>query len=348
MTENISGNQDDVSEKNIIDKDGNEIFPLEKWVAGILLIFFTTISTVGIIAYWPDRLPDPKKNIAPLYQDKMFNICLIGIPDSICCPDSNYKTIVQKEVMKDSRGQLADSTESVRIKYLTDSILKANTPVAPVWIEKTKGRLIHLNTLLLLLVALGGFLGNMIHLATSFTTFIGAGKFKRSWLLWYCLKPFTASSLAIGIYFIFRAGFLNMSDGGQSINLYGLMSISILAGLFTDKATEKLKEIFEVIFKSKEVRPDTLADQFKITGISPSFIEKGKENKLTIAGVNLDKQKLFISINDEKISNPVFASSGISLTYTIPDTQKDKTKFKLSVKDEKGKEHFTAELTLKE
>src|ERR1019366_9213395 len=48
-----------------------------------------------------------------------------------------------------------------------------------------RGDLINLNVLLLELVAAAGFLGNMIYISISFTTFVGAGMFKKSWLLWY-------------------------------------------------------------------------------------------------------------------------------------------------------------------
>jgi hypothetical protein len=119
---------------------------------------------------------------------------------------------------------------------------------------------IQFNTLMLLLVATAGFLGNMIHIASSFTTFIGSNQFKRSWILWYCVKPFTASALALVIYFAFRAGFLNSNDPGNTLNIYGIMTVSALSGLFTDTATQKMKEVFEVIFKPKETRPDSLED----------------------------------------------------------------------------------------
>jgi hypothetical protein len=98
----------------------------------------------------------------------------------------------------------------------------------------------------------------MIYIATSFTTFVGAGKFKKSWILWYCVKPFTAAALALGMYFVFRGGFLNMSDDSTNINLYGVMTLSILTGLFTDRATLKLKEVFDVLLKPSEERPNKL------------------------------------------------------------------------------------------
>ncbi|MBL7739583.1 MAG: hypothetical protein JNK14_10205 [Chitinophagaceae bacterium] len=323
------------------DADGNQIGKRGKRIAGVLLIFFTAFMSTGIIAYWPDKLPGPKDNIAPIYKHRLFRICLVGLPDSLCCPDS----ITQKIAIADTTWQtVTRAIDSVGnpIKDTASGTIRGFTRT-----QTQKAKLIHLNTLLLLLVAMGGFLGNMIHVATSFTTFVGAGKFKRSWILWYCVKPFTAGALAMGLYFVFRAGFLNMSDGGGSINLYGLMTLSILTGLFTDKATEKLKEIFEVIFKAKDVRPDALVDAFKIMGIAPMQIEKGKENKLTLTGENLDKQKWAIFINDEPVTNLVVTKASIAFTYTITEKQKDKTVFIVSVKDEKGKEQFKAELPLK-
>jgi len=182
----------------------NPISLLGKIVAGILLVLFTVASIYFIIAYWPDKLPDPKGNIAPLYRHQLFHITLAGIPDS-----------------------------------------QQNTAT---------GALIHINTVLLILVALGGFAGNMIHIATSFVTFIGDKKFERSWILWYCVKPFTAAALALGFYFVFRGGFLNTSAEAPNINLYGVMTIAILTGLFTDTATLKMKEVFEVLFKPKDER----------------------------------------------------------------------------------------------
>ena len=181
----------------------NQIGVFGKIVAGILLVSFTVASIIFIIAYWPDKLPDPKGNVAPLYRHQLFHITLAGIPES------------------------------------------TNTAAGP---------LIHINTLLLILVALGGFAGNMIHIATSFVTFIGDKKFERSWILWYCVKPFTAAALALGFYFVLRGGFLNTSAEAPNINLYGVMTIAILTGLFTDTATLKMKEVFEVLFKPKDER----------------------------------------------------------------------------------------------
>lgn len=340
----IQGDKNDRVYKK--DPDGNEITALGKWIAGIFLIILTFLGCLGIIRYWPDRLPKPEERLAPLYINEPFHVKLACVPDSPCnvaCVDC-YKSIADTAKVKVSGSLSADTLAAQADTSKTNQPGKSST----VSLVNTN-KLLHINTILLILVALGGFVGNMIHVGTSFTTFVGAGKFKRSWLLWYCIKPFTAAALAIGIYFVFRGGFLNMSDGGASINLYGLMTISLFAGLFTDKATEKLKEVFEVLFRSKEERPDPLTGKFKITGISPLIIEKETVNKMTISGEKLDIEKLIISINDEVIpdKDKTVSSTNIVFNYKLPDALKDQLKVTLSVKDEKGKEHYTVVLTVK-
>jgi len=353
------------------DYDGNEITTVGKIVAGFFLALLTFFGCFFIVCYWPDRLPTPNERIAPLYINDPFHVRLACLKDT-CCPecidvdtitDTTSPTPTALEANSSPTTTVSTSatpTSSATSPPITTSsqaITATTSPRSDVThrIESNKGQrsykrseLIHINTLLLILVGLGGFVGNMIHVATSFTTFIGAGKFKKSWLLWYCIKPFTAAALAIGIYFVFRGGFLNMSDGGASINLYGLMTISLFAGLFTDKATEKLKEVFEVLFRSKEERPDPLVSKFKIINIGPLIIEKDKVNKMTLTGEKLDTEKVKISINNEEITDIKTSAGTITFDYTIPDTQKDNKTLTVSVKDDKGKEQYTVDLTVKE
>jgi hypothetical protein len=339
--------EDEKCKKNNTDCDGNELGLTGKIIAGVLLLLFTFLSCATIIAFWPDRLPKADEQIAPLYVNELFHVRLAF--DTIYCPGC-IKSAENKDTSAHRSTTVTDTTrkDTTAIAQIINDTNSKNISRSNDNIKKKIGKYIHLNTLLLWLVALGGFLGNMIHVATSFTTFIGSGKFKRSWILWYCIKPFTASALAIGIYFVFRGGFLNMSDGGASINLYGLMTISIFAGLFTDKATEKLKEVFDVLFKSSVVRADPLLEKLKISSISPLIIEKDKINKITLTGEYLDTQKLAIDINNEAVASPAILPGSIVLSYSIPETQKDKTEFKVTVKDEKGKVLYAATLALKE
>jgi hypothetical protein len=338
-------------------EDTNEISRIEKIIAGLLLIFLTILPVRFIVAYWPDQMPGPKDDIKPLYSNTPYHIQLVGIPDSMHLFDS----ILVREIYKDTLQ--IKKIDSGVVKEDRDSILENKIPptdtiqklhAISLKYSKPDNGLIHLNIIVLILVASGGFLGNMIHIASSFTTFIGAGQFKRSWLLWYCVKPFTAAALALALYFVFRGGFLNYAADATGINLYGMLTIAILAGLFTDRATLKLGEVFDVIFslkkdaKSDDNRPDKLLPPNpKITAINASALEKEKANSIVINGENLDKEKLLATINDETVAITAITPTSATIQYSIPDSQKDKTVFIVTIKDKDGNTIGTQSLTLK-
>ncbi|HEX5152960.1 MAG TPA: IPT/TIG domain-containing protein [Parafilimonas sp.] len=366
----------------------NEISGFEKKLAGTFLILFTCAPAIFILWFWPDRLPEPKEFIKPLYYCTPFHVRLAGICDTI-----SFEAAAKFSV-PDVPGQhpAADANASATSQNLADSPdvdsenLKKNAPAIPLQnsgsgtntaekkdchcddttgtkyvaqgkciVVKDESKYLHLNTILLIIVALAGFLGNMIHVATSFTTYIGSKKFVRSWLLWYCVRPFTGAALATVVYFVFRGGFLNMNDGSASVNLYGIVAMSLLAGMFTDRATKKLKEVFDVMFKTNEenanpldartkitsIIPPTdesfrggeLDARAKITSITPLEIEQNKENVIKISGENLKVVKLSAFINDEEKLISDITDTSASIKYTIPATQADKTSFVLVIKD---------------
>ncbi|MBL0357358.1 MAG: hypothetical protein IPP72_10955 [Chitinophagaceae bacterium] len=324
-----------------------EITTNEKGWAGFLLIFFTVIPAFFIIALWPDRMPDPDHKLNVSYHFQLFHVRLITDSQNKTTGKTVTADTLKKKPVTDTSGTTAvnlsasDSAVKKTIESLADSVTadakKATEKDVAGACSKNDDPccLININTILLLLVALAGFLGNMIHISTSFTTYVGAEQFKRSWVLWYYVKPFSASALAVGLYFVFRGGFLSMNNDPANINLYGVMTLSLLAGLFTDKATLKLKEIFEVVFRSKEERPDTLTPKAKVKGITPLVIDAGIENTLTLTGENLDV-KIKATINDEIVPITDKAKETATIKYSIPATQKDKTEFVLLIKDEDG------------
>jgi len=204
----------------------------------------------------------------------------------------------------------------------------------------------HLNTILLLLVALMGFLGNMVHIATSFTTFVGMGTFQRNWVLWYFVKPFTAAGLAIIVYFIIRAGFLSYGSGASSVSLYGILALSALAGLFTDSATLKLKEVFEVIFKPKDERTGKLeGDGLSISAISPDPIPATGVSMLTITGKNLNTAGLKITIDGAAVTPVTNTADKLEIKYT---PAAGATKAVLVFADKAGNVLSTKEINIKQ
>jgi hypothetical protein len=340
----------DNSMKPHADHDGNEISTTGKWLAGILLTIFTIIPVYIIVSLWPDRLPLPNEDYKPLYINEPFRVRLACVPQDVCCADSVLIEIERPDTGKDTTQQ-----------SLAPDTLRADTVAGATPLVKPSGgsakgpayypvkKLVHINTIILILVAAGGFTGNMIHIATSFTTFVGAGRFKSSWLLWYCVKPFTAAALAIAVYFIFRGGYLNASGDTVSINLFGAMTVAFLTGISTEKATEKLGELVGTLFGPKNAPPlpdPLLRALLKITGFKPAELVLHADNTIVITGENLDKQKLTIAIDDIPLAGATITSTTITAVFRVPEELQGKTQCTLTVSNEKGEKLFSGTINI--
>jgi hypothetical protein len=339
---------------------GNEITGSGKFWAGLLLIVLTSAAILLVIAYWPNKMPDIKDgDDAAWYTRKCFNVMLIEKTDCmlICDRDSLKRSSdsveakmnrVNMEIkLNDTAVVKKDSTTIKKLKDSLQVLEKLSVNLKTTILCGSDVKRIHLNTILLLLVALMGFLGNMVHIATSFTTFVGNQTFKRSWILWYCVKPFTAAGLALILYFIIRAGFLSYGTGASGVSLYGILSLSALAGLFTDSATLKLKEVFEVIFKPKDDRKDKLVELlFSITTVSPLTIAATGASTITLTGKNLDKADLKITIDGKPAETTSVTAEKVELKYTPLDAAIAAGKAVLLVTDKAGKTPFTKDITI--
>ena len=116
---------------------------------------------------------------------------------------------------------------------------------------------------LLLIVILAGALGSYIHTATSFADFVGNRRMVASWTWWYILRAPIGIALAVLFYFLVRGGLLSAGTGAVKVNLYGIAAIAGLAGMFSKQATDKLREVFDALFKTVEgaKREDGLATE---------------------------------------------------------------------------------------
>ena len=329
---------------------GNEINKTGRFIAGVLLIASTFFTLYFIIGLWPNRTPAVNtSDDGSWYHFKLFHVTLIEDSCKKTGPaDSSAKksTALQDSVKitTDSlaaAGKRSDSVAIARFSKLKESLEKQLKTANPADMKAkpeetvTECR-IHLNTLLLLLVALMGLLGNLIHIASSFTTYVGTNDFKRSWILWYFVKPFTAAALALVVYFIIRAGFISYGSGAANISLYGILALSALAGLFTDSATLKLKEIFEVIFRPKDDRGDKLSDA-SISNVNPTSIPPDTESPITILGKNLDKAGLKVTLDGQAMTPASIASDKIVINYKPTDAAKAAGKAVLVVVDKDNK-----------
>lgn len=335
----------------ITDPNGNEISQNGKRKAALLLILVTLLATLSIIAIWPDKLPPSDSTKTTKYCFKLFHVTYMG-EVGISTEDTTGFSLprnIWKPVAKS--GNLAkDSTDSAnRATQVVQAVQQAiAADTTKLQNSKTRAKCckctIDLNTLLLILVALAGFLGNMIHISASFTNFVGAGKFKRSWMLWYFVKPFNAAALAVGVYIIFRAGFLNSGEAVASVNLYGVVALAILAGLYTDMATLKLKEVFAVIFQSSTIRPDPLNyPPVKISDTEPNPLPLNEKTKLVLTGVGFADRRFTVKINGEEVKGVSIRPNALVFEYEA--TSKDP---ELVLYDEKNVEVLKYIITTKE
>ncbi len=129
----------------------------------------------------------------------------------------------------------------------------------------------------LALVFLVGALGAYIHLATSFTEFLGNRNFYTSWKWWYGLRPFIGSALALMVYFAARGGLISANSSAKDLSPYGIAALAGLAGMFSKQATDKLREVFENMFKTTD--PPNRKDSGKNTP-TPSETQPGAPPQL--------------------------------------------------------------------
>lgn len=107
---------------------------------------------------------------------------------------------------------------------------------------------------LLLLVFLAGGLGSTIHLATSLGDFIGNNDFKKSWTIWYLLRPLIGGNLGIILYLLLRGGLIAIQFDNTAeitnLNPYTLMALSALAGMFSKQVIDKCRELMDLLFRT--------------------------------------------------------------------------------------------------
>ncbi len=113
---------------------------------------------------------------------------------------------------------------------------------------------------ILFLVSFAGGLGACIHGATSFIYFCGKGQLFRSWGWWYIFRPFIGAGLAAIVYAALRGSLLTARMNPEDMNIFGVVAIAGLSGMFSKQAVEKLRQIFDVLlakFSETEERADT-------------------------------------------------------------------------------------------
>jgi hypothetical protein len=101
---------------------------------------------------------------------------------------------------------------------------------------------------LLLIVAITGSLGSLLHALRSVYWYFGNRELVTSWYAKYLLLPFAGAIIGLLTYLLIRAGLLALQATTTGASLYTFVATSGLMGLFSEQAISKLKQVFEELF----------------------------------------------------------------------------------------------------
>lgn len=100
---------------------------------------------------------------------------------------------------------------------------------------------------LVLVVALSGALGGLVHSLKSFYWYLGNRGLVWSWAGMYILMPFLGSALGLIFYLVIRGGFFSPQATVDQTSPFGFAALSVLVGLFSEQAVLKLKKVAETV-----------------------------------------------------------------------------------------------------
>lgn len=151
---------------------------------------------------------------------------------------------------------------------------------------------------LLMLVTFSSALGSSLHATISFTDYVGNRRLAKSWVWWYVLRTYVGVALSLLFYFALRGGLFSANTPTDVINPFGIGALAGLVGLFSKQATDKLREIFDTMFrtapgKGDDQRGDSIVNPKPVVGGAiPSIIQAAGaapvEIRLTGEGFILD------------------------------------------------------------
>jgi hypothetical protein len=100
---------------------------------------------------------------------------------------------------------------------------------------------------LILIVAMAGALGGLVHSLRSLYWYVGNRGLMWSWMLMYILRPFVGATLALVFYFVIRGGLFSPQSKIADTSPFGFAGLAGLIGLFSEQAVLKLKEVAETL-----------------------------------------------------------------------------------------------------
>ncbi len=158
------------------------------------------------------------------------------------------------------------------------------------------------NTTILWLIIIVGIMGASIHALSSISAYVGNDNYKSSWALWYYLRPFVGALLALVSYLLVRAGFLNVNS---SDDLYSVLAIAGLIGMFSKQALYKISDIADAIFTNshelqlKDKITENPVPQVDSPSLTVSIDTLKKDQTIVLKGDSFIKKTKVLYNNNE-------------------------------------------------
>lgn len=122
---------------------------------------------------------------------------------------------------------------------------------------------------LLLLVALTGALGGLLHALRSVAWYIGQQELKRNWLPTYLTLPFVGTTLSVIFYLVIRGGFFSPQASFQQTSPFGFAAMAGVIGMFSPQAVLKLKQVAEIVLTKPPEGKDAAPQEHRATTPPP-------------------------------------------------------------------------------
>jgi hypothetical protein len=259
-----------------------------------LSIYFLLLGFIiasNLIDIWPGYGPIPEegKNSIALHVESDTTITMIG------------DTTRQIEIV------------TVEKEMTPDSLVSQDYQFSVFGLGITKPKPLNNHGRLLLIVLFMGALGSWLHATSSFVAYVGNRSFITSWMAWYIVRPLIGSFLALIFYMVLKVGLITTSGAPiNDISPYSIAAAAGLVGLFTERATKKLAEVFDAIFVPAAKDKDALEHKAaSITGPEDHKITVNSANPVvTLAGENFlsnatvlvnGKERTFNHVSDKQI-----------------------------------------------
>lgn len=104
------------------------------------------------------------------------------------------------------------------------------------------------NRTLLGSVALAGAAGGAVSSTVQLAEYLGSRTFRSTWTAYFLIRPLVGGGLAVVVYVAMRGVLLGRDVGAAELNLYGILAVSVVIGMYAMQLGERLLGSFDSFF----------------------------------------------------------------------------------------------------